>query len=86
MELGGEITSAHQTLANLLRKLAEAGGTYHKKYETNEERVLHRHLNLYINKRRDAKTDAAKDRWTGKIAEQRAKIQRFNGELDLDGL
>lgn len=85
LDEGGMITPAHLEAAKRLRKLAEAGGTYKKQYATNEERVLNRHLNLYRNKLRDAKTDTEKARWIGKIAEQKAKIEAFAG-LDLDGL
>ena len=86
LDEGGAITTAHLDAAKRLRKLAEAGGTYKRRYDNNEERVLHRHLNLYRNKLRDAKTDGEKLRWRGKIADQQAKIAAFTGTLDLDGL
>lgn len=85
LDEGGTITLIHRQAADRLRKLAEAGGTYRRKYETNEERVLHRHLNLYRNRLRDAKTESEKLRWQSKIVEQKSKIEAFNG-LDLDGL
>lgn len=86
LDEGGAITPSHLEAAKRLRKLAEAGGSYKKKYDSPEERVLNRHLNLYRNKLKSAKSDAEKKRWRDKITEQQAKIATFRGELDLDGL
>lgn len=85
IEGGGSLPSAKQQARRLLA-LCQTGGTYRKKYDDPEERVLNRHLNLYRNKLAAAKTDAEKFRWKGKIAEQEAKLRQFHGELDLDGL
>lgn len=86
---GGEILPAHIEAAKRLEALAGSGGSYSKRYETHEERVLHRHLNLYRNKLETATTQAQRLHWASKIAEQQDKIAEFKGggsDLDLDGL
>lgn len=83
---GGKATE----LAAKLEALCTGKGRYEKRYNSPEERVLHRHLNLYRNKLAKAKTDADRERWRTKLSEQRAKIARFEAgapaDLDLDGL
>lgn len=94
MVLKGGGNSAQATeLAVKLERLCANVGTYQKRYESHEERVLHRHLNLYINKRDKAATAAEKDRWQAKAIEQQARIAEFEAErqdgrtgLDLEGL
>jgi len=83
---GGNILPAHVEAAKRLMKLATVGGTYRKQYDTHEERVLNRHLNLYKNKLETAATKAQRLHWQSKIAEQEMKLRQFRGELDLDGL
>lgn len=83
---GGTITNQHKQLAAKVLSITDASGAYVKRYETHEERVLMRHLNLYKNKLAAAKTDAERARWSAKVAEQEAKLRAFHGELDLDGL
>ena len=94
MEDGGSTAKAYE-IAGRLDKLLRTSGTYTKQYATHEERVLHRHLNLYLNKRAKAQTAVEKNRWDAKVADQRAKIAAFEAgvefdatgdDLDLDGL
>lgn len=86
---GGNILPAHIEAADRLMRFATVGGTYQKQYATHEERVLNRHLNLYVNKRDKATTPAQRLHWESKIAEQRHKLAQFkrgDAPLDLDGL
>lgn len=90
---GGNILPAHVEAADRLMRFATVGGTYQKQYDTHEERVLNRHLNLYINKRDKATTTSQRLHWESKIAEQEDKLRQFKREqaggrvgLDLDGL
>lgn len=86
---GGANTKEAVQLAIKLQRLCATVGTYTKQYETHEERVLHRHLNLYKNKLAKARTDTERARWIGKIAEQEEKIRLSRSgtdDLDLDGL
>lgn len=83
---GGGDTPTAKRLAEQLAELCDSVGVYRKRYETHEERVMHRHLNLYRNKLRKAKTDAERDRWQRKVTEQEARIAAFSQPLDLDGL
>lgn len=89
---GGAILPAHKTLAESLLKLAGGGGVYRKKYESEEERVLNRHLNLYRNKHAAAKTAGERAHWWAKIVAQEEKIDEWQATrptarvLDLDGL
>ena len=76
-------------LAKRLKSMLLRSGTYRKKYTDPTERVLHRHLNLYRNKKAKAKTDVERERWAEKIAEQQEKISQWKANqlnLDLDGL
>lgn len=73
---GGTITPAHIEAANRLMRFVEAGGSYSKQYDSHEERVLNRHLNLYRNKLSKAVTSAQRLHWQSKIAEQEAKIRK----------
>lgn len=80
-------------LAGRLRTMLARSGTYRKQYEDHEERVLHRHLNLFKNKLRDAKTDRERIHWSAKVSIQRQKIAAYEAsrsgavpDLDLDGL
>lgn len=88
---GGEILPGHVEAANRVMRLVESGGTYTKRFDSHEERVLNRHLNLYRNKLSKAVTSAQRLHWQTKIAEQEAKIRRHkiygtDTDLDLDGL
>lgn len=83
---GGSITSAHKQAATRLLGLCKGKGVYERQYQSHEERVLYRHLNLYKNKLAKAVTPAEKNRWTAKVEEQEAKISSQNGTLDLDDL
>ena len=98
---GGNILPAHVEAANRLMRFATVGGTYQKQYATHEERVLNRHLNLYINKRDNATTTSQRLHWESKIAEQEEKLKQHSRyvrtgkvsallepvpDLDLDGL
>lgn len=87
---GGADTKEAIDLAVKLERLCRDVGTYTKRYETHEERVLHRHLNLYINKRDKARTEPERLRWQAKVIEQQAKIDAISSpegdDLDLDGL
>ena len=94
IEDGGNSAKAHE-IATRLDKLLRTSGTYTKRYKSHEERVLHRHLNLYLNKRAKAQTAVEKQRWDAKVIDQRAKIEAFEAgvefdatadDLDLDGL
>lgn len=85
IEGGGTLPQAKDRARKLLAACNE-GGTYQKKYDDPQERVLNRHLNLYRNKLAAAKTDAERFRWKGKIVEQEAKLKAFKADLDLDGL
>ncbi len=89
---GGADTGTGRRLAEQLLALCKQGGVYRKQYGSHEERVLHRHLNLYRNKLEKAKTEPERLRWKAKVIEQEAKIRahaRGDGvtdDLDLDGL
>lgn len=86
--IAGEGASSRATeLAVRLQAMMARTTTYHKQYDTHEERVLNRHLNLYRNKLKAAKSDRERTHWQEKIAEQRRKLAAFKGTaLDLDGL
>lgn len=83
---GGANTKEAVDLAVKLLRFCQTVGTYTKQYATHEDRILHRHLNLYKNKLAKARTDAERARWTGKVAEQEEKIRLAKTDLDLDGL
>ncbi len=82
---GGNTPTAKRLAEKLMGFCAKVG-TYTKQYETHEDRILHRHLNLYKNKLVKATTDAERARWIGKVAEQEEKIRLAQTDLDLDGL
>lgn len=85
--MGGAETAAAVRLARRLVALCEKVGAYDKQYETHEERVLMRHLNLYRNKLAKAETEPQRLRWRAKLIEQEQKVAAFkSADLDLDGL
>lgn len=73
-------------LAMRLEKLCAGRGRYEKRYETHEERVLHRHLNLYKNKMAKARTDEDKLHWHSKVILKQREIDALKVEHDLEGL
>lgn len=95
MIMNGEGASTRALeMAMKLDGMLARSGTYRRRYDDPEERVLHRHLNLYRNKAKAAKTASERGRWEGKVEEQLAKIAAFeadrdmtaSADLDLDGL
>ncbi len=86
----GGTTGRAKALAHQLRVQCSIGGTYQKRYDTHEERVMYRHLNLYKNKLAAAVTAQEKARWKAKLAGQEALIKAHEANksetLDLDGL
>ena len=83
---GGTITHQHKQLAAKVLAITDKSGAYIRQYETHEERVLMRHLNLYKNKLEAANTKLDKEHWVAKVAEQEVKVALFHSALDLDGL
>jgi hypothetical protein len=87
---GGGATPTAVRMAEQLYGLCKDGGSYTKRYEDHEERVLMRHLNLYRNKLARAKTDAERSVWRTKFDAQEAKVRAYKSggeqDLDLDGL
>ena len=74
-------------LAVKLNRMCEKVGAYDKQYESHEERILMRHLNLYRNKLAKAETEPQRLRWKAKLIEQEQKVAAFkSADLDLDGL
>lgn len=100
MVLDGHGATAMATRkAQQIKSFTKTAGTYKRQYTDPEERVLHRHLNLYRNKLAKAQSDAEKARWQGKVHEQQIKIKAYEdggglvtmadmrkSNLDLDGL
>lgn len=84
---GGANSVEAVDIAMNLQKLCGDVGRYEKRYETPEERVLYRHLNLYRNKLAKAHTESERLRWRSKLVAQEEKIQAHKAaNLDLDGL
>lgn len=84
--VGGGNSSAARALAAKLAELCLGKGVYRKQHETHEDRVMHRHLNLYKNKLSKATSPYDVARWTEKVAEQERLMASRDGTLDLDGL
>jgi hypothetical protein len=96
---GHGATSDATALAVRVQRACREGGTYKKKYETHEERVLMRHLNLYRNKMLKANNETDRGYWRHHFKMQEEKVAKFRAgglvsshvpadpvELDLDGL
>jgi hypothetical protein len=83
---GGTITSIHRKAAERVIGLCRGKGVYRKKYDTHEERVLHRHLNMYKNKLAKATSAADRNHWKAKIVDQEALIAAASNLMNLDDL